>query len=90
MKQQILKYYQHYMYLMGFAGHFVFVLQAFKIWQTKCSSDVSLSAFFVCFWATCSWFLYGLLIDNPVLIRVNIFGIIAGVVCLGMIMAYGS
>lgn len=88
MKQKVLKYYQHYMYLMGFAGQFVFILQALKIWETKSSIDVSFSAFFVCLWATCSWFFYGILIENSVLIRVNLFGIIAGAICLGMIIAY--
>ncbi|HSW75579.1 MAG TPA: SemiSWEET family transporter [Candidatus Saccharimonadales bacterium] len=88
MKEKVLKYYQHYMYLMGFGGHLIFVFQAYKIWQTQSSVDVSLFGFLSCFWAVCSWFVYGLLINNSVLIRVNAFGICAGIICLAMILAY--
>lgn len=87
-KKKFLHYYQYYMYGIGFVGQLIFVFQAYKIWQTQSSADVSLPGFLSCFIAVCSWFLYGILINNPVLIRVNIFGVIAGIVCLMMIFLY--
>jgi MtN3 and saliva related transmembrane protein len=88
MKEKILSYYQYYMYLVGFLGHLIFVFQAYKIWQTKSCLDVSLLGFLSCFIAVCSWLFYGLLINNPVLIRVNIFGVVSGIICLTMIFLY--
>lgn len=88
MNHKILSIYQKYMYFVGLGGHMVFVLQAYKIWMTQCSVDVSLSGFFFCFWAVCSWFVYGCLIKNSLLIYVNLFGVITGMLCLGMIFLY--
>lgn len=89
MKEKFLHYYQYYMYAVGFLGHFIFVFQAYKIWQTQSSADVSLLGFLSCFIAVCSWLLYGILINNPVLKIVNTFGVITGIICLCMILIYG-
>ncbi|MFA5998666.1 MAG: SemiSWEET family transporter [Candidatus Babeliales bacterium] len=88
MKEKFLLYYKHYMYVIGFVGQLVFVFQANRIWQTGCSSDVSLLGFLSAFISTCSWSFYGYLIGNPILMRANAFGAIAGSVCLAMIFIY--
>ena len=88
MKEKFLKYYQHYMYIVGFVGQFLFVFQAYRIWQTGCSSDVSLIGFLCAYLSTMSWSIYGFLIDNKVVARANGFGSIAGTICLIMILIY--
>lgn len=88
MKAFISKYYPSYMYLVGFIGQMVFVFQAYKIFQTGSSADVSLWGFGSCFWAVASWLVYGFVINNQLLIRVNLFGVCAGIVCLAMIVVY--
>jgi len=87
-KEKLLQYYQKYMYVVGLGGHFIFVFQAYKIWLMQSSVDVSLSGFLSCFWAVCSWLVYGWLISNRLLIMVNSFGVIAGLICLIMIVLY--
>ena len=88
MKEKILKYYQHYMYVVGFVGQFIFVFQAYKIWQMASSADVSLPGFLCAYLSTISWSIYGFLIGNGVVARANGFGAIAGTVCLFMIFLY--
>jgi MtN3 and saliva related transmembrane protein len=88
MKKKFLEYYQYYMYFIGFIGHLIFVFQAYKIWKTQSSKDVSVIGFISCFIAVCSWLIYGILIDNPVLKKVNTFGVVSGIVCLIMILIY--
>ena len=88
MKEKILKYYPHYMYVVGFVGQFIFVFQAYKIWQMGSSSDVSLIGFLCAYISTMSWATYGFLIDNKVVARANSFGVIAGTICLFMIFLY--
>ncbi|MBI2344489.1 hypothetical protein HYV10_00255 [Candidatus Dependentiae bacterium] len=89
MREKFLNYYQYYMYVIGFVGQLIFVFQSYKIWQTQSSADVSLPGFLSCFIAVCSWLLYGILIRNSVLIRVNSFGVVVGIICLVMILVYG-
>ncbi len=88
MKDKILKYYRLYMYAIGFIGQLIFVFQAYKIWQTASSADVSLPGFLCGYLSTVSWCVYGLLIDNKVLARANGFGTVAGTICLIMIFIY--
>jgi len=88
MKEIFLKYYQHYMYVVGFVGQLIFVFQAYKIWQMASSSDVSLPGFLCAYLSTVSWSIYGFLIGNGVVARANGFGVIAGGFCLIMILLY--
>lgn len=88
MKEKILKYYQHYMYVAGFIGQFLFVFQAYTIWYKKSSFDVSLPAFLCAYISTISWATYGFLIDNKVVAQANSFGAVAGTICLAMILIY--
>ncbi len=88
MKEKILSYYQYYMYAVGFIGQLIFVFQAYKIWQTGCSSDVSLPGFLCAYLSTISWSMYGFLIGNKLVARANGFGAVAGTICLAMIFLY--
>lgn len=87
-REKFLKYYQSYMYLVGFIGQLIFVFQAYKIWQMGSSADVSLIGFLCAYLSTMSWSIYGFLIDNKVVARANGFGTLAGTVCLIMILWY--
>ena len=87
-KRFLLAHYDKYMFFMGFAGQFIFVFQIKKILITRCSTDVSLEGFLISSLATASWLLYGLLRSDKVLIGVNLFGTIAGIICLIVIIMF--
>lgn len=83
-----MSYYKKYMFLIGFAGHSIFVLQTYRIFLTKSSIDVSLEGFMVSLISVTSWLFYGYCINDHILIRVNLFGFFAGLVCLSTIIYY--
>ncbi|RTL07477.1 hypothetical protein EKK58_01875 [Candidatus Dependentiae bacterium] len=87
-KNVLISYYKKYMFLMGFAGHFIFVLQTYKIFSTKSSTDVSLEGFLVSFISVISWLIYGYLINDRILFIVNLFGFTSGFICLATIIYY--
>lgn len=70
------RWFQWYMYLVGIGGNLFFYIQAWEIYQRQSAADVSLPAFSVALWAVSSWFVYGLVLRNPVLIIANIVAII--------------
>lgn len=78
----LIQFYEKYMTLMGSVGHLIFVFQTHKILVNKCADDVSLEGFFVAFLSIVSWFFYGILKHDKVLIRVNVFGLITSTICL--------
>lgn len=81
-ENKILGFYEKYMTLMGVLGHFIFILQTYKIIINKNASDVSLEGFCISFLSIISWLLYGVLKKDRVLVAVNIFGAIASLICI--------
>jgi MtN3 and saliva related transmembrane protein len=78
------------MYVVGIGGNLFFYIQAWEIYTTRSARDVSLAAFVVAFWAVASWFAYGLVLRNWVLISANIVAMIgAAAVIIGKLM-YGT
>lgn len=87
-KNKFLNYYEKYMFVVGICGHFIFVLQFLKIISNKSASDVSLEGFLVAFFSLLSWFVYGVLKKDYVLIIVNLFGVLVAGMCLLAIVLY--
>lgn len=81
-KRKAVKFYRVYMVIMGAVGHFLFLFQAWKIFETGSSADVSLFGFLIAFISILSWLIYGLIIKDTVLIIDNIFGVSAALICL--------
>ena len=81
-KDKILRFYEKYMILMGSAGHFIFIFQTHKMIVNNSASGVSLEGFCIAFLSIISWLFYGALKKDRVLIAVNIFGLIAALVCI--------
>ena len=81
-QEKILKFYRVYMVLMGGVGHFLFLFQAWKIFSTGSSEDVSLIGFSIALISLVSWLVYGLLIKDWVLIICNTFGVISAILCI--------
>ncbi|WP_414437840.1 SemiSWEET family transporter [Candidatus Bealeia paramacronuclearis] len=63
-------------------GHFLFVFQAWKIYTTESAQGVSLIGFLIAFMSLSSWFVYGLIIKDAVLIINNAFGLIVALICI--------
>lgn len=82
LKNQLLNVYERYMFLMGIAGHFVYVFQTHQILVNQSAVDVSLKGFMIAFFSILSWLLYGILKNDKILVSVNAFGMLASTVCL--------
>lgn len=78
----LITFYEKYMTLIGSFGHLIFVFQTYKILVNKSANDISLEGFFIAFLSIASWFFYGILKEDKVLVRVNIFGLITSSVCI--------
>jgi len=84
------KIYEKYMFFIGIAGQMVFYLQAAKIFSVQSAKDVSLPAFLFGLISVTSWFIYGILLKNRVLIISNIFAIIGALAVVVAILIYSK
>jgi MtN3 and saliva related transmembrane protein len=76
------KYYEKYMVLIGSVGQLLFYLQAYRIWVKKSTGAVSTTGFVIAFVSILSWLIYGIIINNQVLIKVNGVGLLGAVLTL--------
>jgi uncharacterized protein with PQ loop repeat len=83
---RLYNFFSLYMTIVGWAGHFIFFFQAYKIISTGSAKDVSLPGFLISLFSVASWLFYGIITDNKVLVRVNIFGLIGALICVGTIL----
>jgi MtN3 and saliva related transmembrane protein len=83
------RWFQWYMYLVGIGGNSFFYIQAIEIFTSQSAHDVSLAAFSIALWAVSSWFVYGVVLRNPVLIIANIVGIIGAAFVVTGKLLYG-
>lgn len=79
---KFIRHYGKYMSVMGIAGQGVYVFQAIKILYTGSSQDVSLTGFLFAFVAITSWLIYGVLMQDKVLILVNLVGFFSSLACV--------
>ena len=56
----------------GFCTTIAFVPQAYKVWKTKSTKDISLLMFVVFTTGIVGWLIYGILLDNLPIIIANI------------------
>lgn len=85
-KSKFLKYYEKYMLVMGIGGQSLFYLQAIKILLTGNAQGVSLTGFTIALFSLISWLIYGILIKDKVLIRVNIIAVLGAILTLTAIL----
>jgi len=77
-------YDRRYMAFVAVFGNGIFYIQAYRIFANQSANDVSASAFAVSFWAVASWFVYGLMRGDRIIITANVIAMIgAGLVLLG-------
>lgn len=88
MNKKFINFYEYYMYIMGFVGNTIYLLQAFRIWQTQSSLDVSVLGFVVSALSTWSWLGYGYLTNHKVVFRINLYASIGAIICLTFIFLY--
>jgi MtN3 and saliva related transmembrane protein len=75
-RQRIEKLAEPIMIFIGVIGQSLFYLQAYKIYTVGSAEDVSALGFSFALFSLVSWFIYGLIIKNKVLIYVNAFAVI--------------
>jgi MtN3 and saliva related transmembrane protein len=85
----IWRFYPRYMLVVGIGGNLFFYIQAWRIFAIKDATAVSLTAQFVIFWAVVSWFGYGLLLKDKVLIAANVVAIIGALLVIAGKLIYG-
>jgi MtN3 and saliva related transmembrane protein len=81
--------YARYMFVVGIGGNLLFYLQAWEVFSTGHARDVSLPAFLVGLWAVSSWFVYGLVMRDKVIIAANIVAIVGCVTVIAGKLIYG-
>jgi len=83
------RFYTRYMLVVGIGGNLFFYIQAWRIFSIKDATAISLTAQLVIFWAVVSWFGYGLLLKDKVLIAANIVAIIGAALVITGKLIYG-
>lgn len=63
--------YEYLGFFAAFCTTLAFVPQAYRVWKTKSTKDISLSMFIIFTTGVASWLLYGLIINNFPLILAN-------------------
>lgn len=87
-KKQIKSIYEKYMFFIGIAGQLLFYFQAYQIFSTHSACSVSQTGFIIAFFSLLSWFVYGLMIKNKVLIFSNGVALIGCALVLSGILIY--
>lgn len=88
-KSNLRRFYGRYMMVVGIGGNLLFYWQAWEIFATRSADDVSLPAFLIGLWAVTSWFVYGLMLKDKVIISANTAAILgAALVVVGKLI-YG-
>ena len=72
-KNYVLSIYMSWILSLGQSMHYV---QAWKIFTTKSSEDVSLMAYIICFILVTHWLIYGFIIKDKVIIIAETIGVI--------------
>ena len=72
-KNYILSIYMSWILSLGQSMHYV---QAWKIFTTKSSEDISLMAYIICFILVTHWLIYGFIIKDKVIIIAETLGVI--------------
>lgn len=78
------------MILAGTMGQYLFYTQAYKIFTTKSSDDLSLDGFFVIIIVTLSWLSYGIIHHNVTIIVAQIVGLVGMIMVVIGILLYAS
>ena len=81
-KYKFKKLYEKYMYVVGFCGHGLFILQAIKMFSTRSALGVSLPGFIIACISLASWLFYGILKQDKVLVYVNVVGLLSALLCV--------
>jgi MtN3 and saliva related transmembrane protein len=71
LKTKFKKGYEKYMFVIGIGGQLLFYFQAYEIFSSKSACSVSKIGFLISFVSLLSWFIYGLMLKNKVLIISN-------------------
>jgi MtN3 and saliva related transmembrane protein len=85
----IRRVYARYMLVVGIGGNLFFYIQAWHIFAREDSAAVSLTAQLVIFWAVMSWFGYGLMLKDKVIIAANAVAILGAMLVIAGKLIYG-
>ncbi len=88
-KARAIRYYEKYMFFIGILGQLLFYVQGIKIFINHSAKDVSMTGFLFALVAVSSWFVYGLLIKNKVLIWSNLIAVIGALFVIIGILIHG-
>ena len=72
-RNYVLSIYMSWILSLGQSMHYI---QAWKIFTTKSSEDISLMAYIICFILVTHWLIYGFIIKDKVIIIAETLGVI--------------
>ena len=76
------------MYFIAVFGNAFFYIQAYEIFRDKSAVNVSTVGFIVAFVTVASWFVYGLILKNKVMIIANIVAMIGAALVVVSTLTY--
>ncbi|MHC4839510.1 MAG: SemiSWEET family transporter [Planctomycetota bacterium] len=79
-----------WMYVIAVFGNAFFYIQAYEIFRDEAAVNVSTLGFCVAFVTVASWFVYGLILKNKVMIIANIVAMVGAALVVIGTLAYPS
>lgn len=89
-KSKLFYFYEKYMLAVGILGQLLFYTQGIKIFATKSANDVSILGFSFGLISVASWLVYGILINNKVLVIANVFAVVGALFVITGVLIHGN
>lgn len=83
-----MEFFRIFVTIMGVAMSFGYYPQAYKIWKSKSSINISIPAFIIFFLGTLTWSIYGFLIQDITIIISFVIGVIGSFLILLLSLIY--
>jgi MtN3 and saliva related transmembrane protein len=83
-----MEFFRIFVTIMGVAMSFGYYPQAYKIWKSKSSINISIPAFIIFFLGTLTWSIYGFLIQDITIIISFVIGVIGSFLVLLLSLIY--
>ena len=77
-----------YMFAVAIMGQLLYYIQAWKIFYTRSASDISLTSYVISFIVLIHWIIYGVVIQDKIIISSVTIGLIGAIVVIIGIVLY--
>ena len=88
--KNISHYFDYYVLIIALIGNGMYYAQALEIFLSKTSCSVSLLGFLMGTFSSANWLIYGIVRKVKPIVISSTFGLVGGILVLGMIIFYRS